>query len=241
MPANVAQGLQSALVALLCLPRLSLGNLVRSCPDPACSGHGHCLGEACECEAHWAGVACENNIYQPGVDLRPDHPAAPPPEECPSACSNHGSCEVSLCHCDAGWTGADCATEAQCPENCNTPSGRCVGGQCLCADGFHGKTCAERTCANGCWGHGACQDGRCACGAGWTGDQCEVSNPTALAQTDATQTDAVSVLQQHLEPKEARIPNLLTSMKSGATNFVQKIAEAKHAAERAIAAASSLS
>lgn len=240
MPANVAQGSLSALCALLFLPRLSLGT-VTTCPDPYCSGHGSCLGEACECEARWAGIRCEQFLFDPEMDAAPFHSEAPPVEECPMACSGHGNCEVSLCRCFAGWTGVDCATEAQCPDNCNSPSGRCIGGQCVCADGFSGTTCAEMMCANGCWGHGACQDGRCACIAGWTGDQCEVANPEASPAV-LTQTDAISVLQQDVQHKEvnAGAAQHRTSLESITKTFVQKIAQAKHAAELTIAAAGAL-
>jgi len=110
---------------------------------------------------------------------------------CDGGCAGHGTCGASgFCACDSAWAGNDCSfflgtdsddaehmisalESGTCLGGCSE-QGRCVGGACVCQEGFFGPRCADAECPNACFGHGSCDRGSCACGAGWMGQQCEL-------------------------------------------------------------------
>jgi len=66
------------------------------------------------------------------------------------------------------------ATEATCPNNCNT-HGVCANGMCFCNPGHTGEDCGVAvTCPNDCSAHGICKYGQCWCGPNYVGDDCSV-------------------------------------------------------------------
>jgi len=61
-----------------------------------------------------------------------------------------------------------------CPHSCSG-RGKCVGGLCVCKEGWHTADCSERSCPRNCSGHGSCNDGVCECANKWSGPYCSVS------------------------------------------------------------------
>ncbi|XP_070197746.1 teneurin-m-like isoform X2 [Littorina saxatilis] len=65
------------------------------------------------------------------------------------------------------------AVESECPSNCSG-RGECVGGQCECWEGFHGKFCSLDQCPEVCNGQGELVEGRCRCYKGFKGADCSL-------------------------------------------------------------------
>eukprot|EP01114_Cavostelium_apophysatum_P007503 TRINITY_DN1960_c0_g1_i7.p1 TRINITY_DN1960_c0_g1~~TRINITY_DN1960_c0_g1_i7.p1 ORF type:complete len:2023 (-),score=364.09 TRINITY_DN1960_c0_g1_i7:465-6533(-) len=63
----------------------------------------------------------------------------------------------------------------QCPA-CNFNNSDCVGGYCICRDGFSGLTCGQFVCPAGCGSGGTCSGpNTCTCLAGYSGGACSVA------------------------------------------------------------------
>mmetsp|Transcript_21241 Transcript_21241/g.54182 ORF Transcript_21241/g.54182 Transcript_21241/m.54182 type:complete len:262 (+) Transcript_21241:100-885(+) len=60
---------------------------------------------------------------------------------------------------------------AQCSKDCSG-RGLCVGGKCLCHDGFYGEACHLTRCPEDCSGRGYCESGSCVCEVGYEGPAC---------------------------------------------------------------------
>lgn len=99
--------------------------------------------------------------------------------QCPNYCSGHGMCDTAggseQCLCYKGWMDADCS-ERECPfeiawtdepdhdgewHNYAECANRGICdrelGECVCFEGYTGKTCQRETCPNDCSGHGTCE------------------------------------------------------------------------------------
>ena len=65
-------------------------------------------------------------------------------------------------------------TERSCESYCNTTGGACVGGICMCHEGWGGVECSIPTCSSDCDKNGGyCSlPGECKCHDGWTGENC---------------------------------------------------------------------
>jgi hypothetical protein len=66
-----------------------------------------------------------------------------------------------------------------CPNSCysNLGRGKCVKGQCLCAEGYTGPDCSQVTCPNDCNGRGSCvqmtaNQSVCVCQNGYSLNDC---------------------------------------------------------------------
>ncbi|CAH1785464.1 unnamed protein product [Owenia fusiformis] len=75
--------------------------------------------------------------------------------DCLLDCSGKGTCNslTHTCHCHPGMTGDGCQLQ-ECPDFCSQPLGECIGGKCVCIDGFTGSNCAlsmNSTIGNSSW------------------------------------------------------------------------------------------
>ncbi|XP_033117225.1 uncharacterized protein LOC117117126 [Anneissia japonica] len=65
-------------------------------------------------------------------------------------------------------------SEAPCFPACLN-EGRCILGECICAEGYTGSYCqSEKVCISECLNGGVCQLGKCFCAKGYTGDICQL-------------------------------------------------------------------
>ncbi|XP_071958650.1 multiple epidermal growth factor-like domains protein 8 [Antedon mediterranea] len=73
-----------------------------------------------------------------------------------------------------------------CPKNCYG-NRKCVNGECVCKEGFHGNMCEMKICPNQCSRHGVCNEalGLCVCDAGFGGVSCNqgIDNKTVVWTT----------------------------------------------------------
>nr|KAG5705432.1 hypothetical protein BaRGS_004559 [Batillaria attramentaria] len=65
------------------------------------------------------------------------------------------------------------AVESECPGNCSG-RGECVGGKCVCWEGFNGTSCSLDQCPEVCSGQGRLIEGRCSCYEGFKGPDCSL-------------------------------------------------------------------
>ena len=161
---------------------------------------GRCVGPQNDCDDEHTGATCAVCAWSwagPGCTAM-----------C-TGCSGHGRCvdlhgdnDLQTCECVDGWQGPECSekTSVTCvnSEGCGGSSrGVCLGGRCVCNEGFSGERC--ETCAGdgglmcgeavpcpaGCSGHGRCLvNGSCECTQGWEGESCSARAVTGSACQD---------------------------------------------------------
>uniref|UniRef100_A0A7N6BQR3 Zmp:0000000846 n=1 Tax=Anabas testudineus TaxID=64144 RepID=A0A7N6BQR3_ANATE len=65
-----------------------------------------------------------------------------------------------------------CSVDGGCCSAQVTANGQCVGGICVCSEGYFGEDCSQTKCLNNCRDRGHCDDGYCVCDEPWTGLDC---------------------------------------------------------------------
>eukprot|EP00927_Polykrikos_kofoidii_P071042 TRINITY_DN67379_c0_g1_i1.p1 TRINITY_DN67379_c0_g1~~TRINITY_DN67379_c0_g1_i1.p1 ORF type:complete len:1140 (-),score=122.26 TRINITY_DN67379_c0_g1_i1:268-3687(-) len=164
------------------------------CPDPACSGHGHCLDDGiCECNDLWAGDTCSFFIETDAgrmftvapppqatmevPEQQATSPLAPVPAPVPAGLSTFapGPAPSSLAMAVAQEEDDDSDNDdvSNCPDFCSG-HGRCQARLCYCDPGWTDRNCGRQArCPDDCnTPSGSCVDGICACASGYSGVSC---------------------------------------------------------------------
>lgn len=163
-----------------------------------CNQHGYCdlssTPAQCLCQGGWSGVECEISPEQakqaaktaaiklPGgkddkkKEQSEQKPATQtPPTNPPTLAASAPANPAAPTQPSSGSGLLMGFGYDSCVPSCVSFQGICHQGQCLCALGFTGPTCADRLCPFGCSGRGKCDrvTGTCECYAPYTGRACE--------------------------------------------------------------------